>query len=149
MKCSIKQQQTTIGYNSIPHAIVEAGTAAVPFGTTLLPSSTTTTTMTLGRRSLMLLLVGLAGGGTIWLWPDGEMSAAKGLVVATAGIAELCYPDTYNAWGAFGGGVSTTTTRRGEDTTFETCLPVRLKWIPTAGPRRRLYKDSHDKGHGK
>ena len=114
MKCSIKQQQTTIGYNSIPHAIVEAGTAVVPFGTTLLPLSTTTTTMTLGRRLskwmlaivaiMMLLLVVLAGGGTIWLRPDGEMSVAKGLVVATAGIAELCYPDTYNAWGAFGGG---------------------------------------------
>ena len=61
MKCSIKQQQTTIGYNIIPHAIVEAGTAAVPFGTTLLPSSTTTTTMTLGRRLSKWMLAIVCG----------------------------------------------------------------------------------------
>ena len=87
MKCSIKQQQTTSGYNSIPDAIAaDDETAAVPFGTTLLPTSTTTNrsskwNMVAIVAFMMMLLLAVAGGTV--LRRNGEIAAAEGLVVAT------------------------------------------------------------------
>ena len=77
MNCSIKQQQTTIGYNSIPNAIADDETAAVPLGT-----PTSTTTMTMGHRSskrmlaivaIMMLLL-MVAGGAVWMRPDDGLS---------------------------------------------------------------------------
>ena len=83
-----KKQPKTRGYKTIPDALAEDDTAAVPFGTTLLPS--TTTTMTTRRMAMVagvLLLVVLAGGGAVVLLAEtttdgGRPSAAEGLVVA-------------------------------------------------------------------
>ena len=114
MKYSIKKQQKTSGYNSIPHAsAVDEETTAVPFGSSL------------KRRvflvaGALLLLVG-GGGGTVWMRQDGKTSAMN-LVVATQptwqdyGGANPCLP----ASGTFGG-VSTEGSDDGEDGNFETC----------------------------
>ena len=126
MNYSIKQQHTTIGYNSIPDPIADDDkTAAVPFGTTILPSPTTT----MDRRSLlkwnrvaivalmiMLLVVVVAGGDTVLLRREGDIAAAEGLVVALQPSAP-CLP----AGGTFGG-VSTVTDNGGDGGAFETCF---------------------------
>ena len=82
MSCSIKQQQTTSGYNSIPDAIAaDDETAAVPFGTTLLPTSTTTNRsskrMMMAIVALMMMLLLVVTAGTVWM-RVGEIAAAEG-----------------------------------------------------------------------
>ena len=130
MKCSIKQQQTTSGYNSIPDAIAaDDETAAVPFGTTLLPTSTTTNrsskwNMVAIVAFMMMLLLAVAGGTV--LRRNGEIAAAEGLVVATQ-VHTAVVPSATNgeglclpAGGTFGG-VSHTTSDS-ESYAFETCF---------------------------
>ena len=83
-----KQQHNTSGYNTIPDTIANDETAAVPLGTTILPTPTTTMmTATkdhrLSKRMMiaivtgMMMLLVVAGGGTVWR-RHGE-TAAEGL----------------------------------------------------------------------
>ena len=116
-----KQQQTSSGYKTIPDAIADdiadADTAAVGHC-----SST-------GRRMALvastMLLVVLAGGGTVWMGDGGITPTAEGLVVATEGSdkgppAFGCHPAT----GTFGG-VSDTASFRNHP--FETCWLFKLR----------------------
>ena len=85
-----QKQQKTSRYNSIPDAIADDKTAAVPFGTP--PSSTT---VIMGHRSStgrvafvagMLLLLVVLGGGAVGMTEGGRTTttiAAEGLVTAT------------------------------------------------------------------
>ena len=74
-----QKQQNTIRYNSIPNAIADDETAAVPLGTTLLPPSKTTMGHRLSKRiaivaGVMMLLT--MAGGTVWMMPYGGIMTA-------------------------------------------------------------------------
>ena len=67
-----KKQQATIGYNSIPDALADDETAAVPLGTTILLPAMATMDRRLSKRMMLaivagVMLIGMAGGTVLML----------------------------------------------------------------------------------
>ena len=99
-----KQQHNTSGYNTIPDTIANDETAAVPLGTTILPTPTTTMmTATkdhrLSKRMMIAIVTGMmmllvVAGGTVWR-RYGE-TTVEGLVVATQDSTEEETYDDYD-----------------------------------------------------
>ena len=123
-----KQHQTTSGYNTIPDAIADADTAAVPLGTTVLSSSTTMTmdrcSSTGKRIAIVASTILLVVAGSTFLMMQDESLLYTTLLVGRSRYADFpcvvydgdhCVPAT----GTFCG-VSTTVSW-GQDLPFMTC----------------------------